>query len=258
MAIALRTDSFIAPTVTRQTLYNGIKQAFANAGYSAPIDEYETSYDAYCIYEIILDAAKAYGKAYLRIRVNNDLGIANQLFATWDTAANTGQYAGNDLGYNNLANNIQVNFVSLNAAPEYRFVLIHQLQNYYPLGYIQPANKPAWWDMTSFPFIFIPSGIGFGDFRCTGLSPVNTIGFDSNLNNYRMQVANPVTNRRDILAGVFFYAQSNQGIVARTSDDLIMVSASGLTRFDIIQVPEQTQEYLLLNPNYGGLAVRVV
>ena len=258
MTIALRTDSFVASTVTRQNLYNGIKQAFTNAGYSNPIDEYETSYDAYCIYEVILDATKAYGKAYLRVRVNNDLGVANQLFATWDAAANNGQYAGHDLGYNNLANNVQVNFVSLNAAPEYRFILVHQLQNYYPLGWIQPANKPAWWDMASFPYVFLPYTTSFGDFRCTGLSPVSTIEFDSSLNNYRMQVANAVTSRRDILAGVFFFARSNQGIIGRTSDDLVMVSASGLTRFDTIQVPEQTQEYLLLNPNYGGLAVRVI
>lgn len=43
-----------------------------------------------------------------------------------------------------------------------------------------------------------------------------------------------------------------------SSDNLVMLAASGTTRYDTIQIPGDTKQYLLLNPASGGLAVRTM
>lgn len=262
MPVATRTDSFVAATITQQNLYDGIKQAFVNAGYSAPFDEFTSGTDKIAIYKVDVDTSKTYGSAYLRIRVNTSLGIGSQIFSNWTVSTHAGLNGSSEIGFNNLPINIQVNFVSLNANPEYKMVLLYQAGNYYPLGYISPINRPLWWDLNNYPYVFIPHNTNFGNWRMCNLHPyfisgTNYQDCDTTLNNGRMGNANSITNRRDVLSSVIIYTQGNQGIAGKTSDDMVMVAANGATRFDTIQIPGDTKEYLLINPASGGLAVRV-
>jgi hypothetical protein len=49
---------------------------------------------------------------------------------------------------------------------------------------------------------------------------------------------------------------ATQGIAAQTSNEILTVAALGQTRFELIQFIAVTEEYLLLNPGYGTMALR--
>lgn len=256
MAIATRIDSFIAPTLTQQTLYDAIKQAFTNAGYPAPFDEYLSGTDRVVVYAIILDSTKVYGTSYLRIRITTTLVIGQQIYSTWVISNHTGTNGSLEITYTTLLTTTQVNFVCLNANPEYKLILLTQGALYFVLGYIIPEFKPDWWDLNAWNYSFIITSNTFGAIRSTALNPYGNSDYDTSLNNGRMSTANPQTNRRDILPGVIFYTQASQGIAARSSDDWVMSAVNGATKYDILQQPGDTKQYLVLNPANGGLAVR--
>lgn len=257
MVVALRTDSFVAPTITQQNLFDGIKAAFVNAGFGTTFDDYAAGTDKVVVYAIVLDATKTNGTSYLRIRVTTGLVIGQQILSTWNTSTKAGTGGSAEQVYTAITTNAQVNFVALNAAPELRLVALTHGTNYIPLGYLSPANRPSWWDINGWNYAFVSVTGSFATSRGTTLNPYSNAEYDSSLGNARMANFNTQTNRRDLLPGVVLYTQSNQGIAGRTSDDLVMVSASGSTRYDILQIPESTAEYLILNPVSGGLAVRV-
>ncbi|WNN89705.1 hypothetical protein [Gloeocapsopsis dulcis] len=257
MAIAARIDSFVAPTITQQSLYDGIKQAFTNAGYPAPTSEFLSGTDRVVVYAVILDNTRIYGTTFIRIRVTTGLVVAQQIFATWNAGTNSGTGNSSELIYTAFASNVQINFVALNAASEFRLVMLFQGSIYFPLGFIAPQSRPAWWNLDAWNYCFLPVSSTFALLRGSTINPYSNTEHDTSLNIGRMVIANTITNRRDILQGVITYTQSNQGISGRSSDDLIMVAASGTTRFDIVQVPGSTNQYLILNPATGGLAVRV-
>lgn len=256
MAIATRTDSLLAPTFTQQGLYDAVKAAFLNAGYAIPFDEFISGTDRIVVYAIVLDSTKTFGTTYLRIRVTNTFLIGQQLFGTWNPTTDTGTGATTEVTYTALVNTVQVNFVNLNGNTEYKLVIIQQAANAIVLGFLSPANKPTWWDLNAWNYCFIFTTNAFFVVRSTTFNPYANTEHDSILNNARMSTANVQTNRRDLLPGIVFFTQTNQGISGRSSDDLVMIAASGTTRYDTIQIPGDTKQYLLLNPVSGGLAVR--
>lgn len=257
MTVATRIDSFTPPVVTQLSLYEGIKTAFANAGFTNPFDDYTSGTERYLIYAIVLDSSKTYGTTYLRIRLLNNLAITQSIFSTWTVSNHTGTNPSTEVGYTTLANNIQVNFVSLNGGNEYKLIMLMQGTVIIPLGFISPANKPLWWDLNAWNYCFFPISSNFDTWRSTALNPYGNADHNNSLNVPRMGSANPQTNRRDLLPGIIAYTATNQGISGRTSDDLVTVAASGTTRYDLLQIPEDTREYLILHPASGGLAVRV-
>ncbi|MGL5925487.1 hypothetical protein [Chroococcidiopsis sp.] len=257
MAIASRIDSFVAPTLTQQSVYDGIKQAFSNAGFTVVHDEFTSGADKVVVYVCALDTAKAYGVTYLRIRLTTGFVIGQQLYSTWSIATHTGTNPSTEITYTALIANTQINFTALNGAAEFKLIMLTQGVNAIALGFVAPANKPAWWDLNAWNYCFIATSNTFAAFRSTNLNPYSNSDNDSSLNVSRMATANVQTNRRDLLPGIIFYTQTNQGISGRTSDDLVMIAGSGTTRYDTIQIPGDTKQYLLLNPTSGGLAVRI-
>lgn len=259
MAVATRTDSFLAPTITQQTLYDAVKQAMTNAGYPAPTQEFTSGTDRVVVYAIVLDNTKTFGTTYLRVRVTTTFIIGQQLFSTWNTATSTGTNGSTEYTSTAFLSTAQLNFTALNGGTEYKLALLYQGALFYPLGYFAPVNKPAWWDLNAWNYCLHPVDNTFTTIRGVTVTPyaANNTNYDTNLNYTRMGTANQQTNRRDILPGILIYNQANQGISGRTSDDLVMVAGSGATRFDTLQAPGDSKQYLLLNPASGGLAVRV-
>jgi hypothetical protein len=256
MAIAVRTDSLLAPTFTHQSLYDAVKAAFLSSGFTAVFDEFISGTDKVVVYAVVLDNTKGFGTTYLRIRVTSAFIIGQQLFGTWNPATDTGTGGSTEITYTALVNTMQVNFVNLNGVNEYKLVVIQQAANVIVLGFISPANKPVWWDLNAWNYCFIFTTNVYFVVRSTTFNPYANTEYDSILNNGRMSNANVQTNRRDLLPGIVFFTQTNQGISGRSSDDLVMLAASGTTRYDSIQIPGDTKQYLLLNPASGGLAVR--
>lgn len=258
MVVATRIDSFVPAIITQQNLYDGIKQAFSNAGYPAPFDEYTSGTDKFVVYAVVIDSTKLAGTAYLRIRVSNAFVLAQQLYTSWSVASHTGSNSSSEIAYSAFANNLQINLIALNANPEYKFVLAWQSNVFSPLGYLSPTHKPSWWDLNSFPYVFIPAYNDFSSIRTSNLTPYTQIDNDIALfGNTRLATANRITNRRDVLQGWLLLNQSNTGLAGRTSDDLILFSGSGTTRFDVLQIPGSNNQYLVLVPGNGGLAARV-
>lgn len=257
MTISARADSFVAPTFTQQSLFNGIKTAFLNAGFTATFDDYTSGTDKVVVYAIMLDSTKTNGTSYLKIRLTTGFIIGQQILSTWNATTKAGTGGSTELTYPALATTTQVNFVSLAAVPELSLVMLTQGTTAIALGCLSPINRPSWWDLNAWNYSFIPITNTFTTFRATTLNPYLNTEQDCSLNAVRMAIANSQTNRRDLLPGVIFYSQTNQGISGRSSDDLVMVSASGSTRYDILQIPGDTKQYLILSPISGGLAVRI-
>lgn len=257
MAVATQTDSTLAANWTQATLFDAIKAAFINAGFPSPVSDFTGGTDRIATYAVILDNTKAFGTTFLRIRVTNTFIVAVQLFATWNSATNTGTGNSTEVTNTALVTTTGVNFIALNAGDEFKLIGVQQESIFYTLGFLSPANRPDWWNLESFNYCFIPVNNAFAVWRSTLQNPYANTEFDSNLNNTRMGTANAITNRRDILQGVVMLTQSNTGVSGRTSDDLVSVAASGATRFDTLQIPDSTNQYLLLNPIAGGLAIRI-
>lgn len=255
MAIASRIDTFLAPALTQQSLYDAIKASLANAGF-AIFDEFVSGTDKVVVYAITLDASKTYGTSYLRVRLTNTFIVAQQLYSTWVVATHTGTNGSSEITYTAFINSTQVNFTALNGGIEYKFSLISQGTTVIILGFVAPANKPLWWDLNAWNYCFLPTNNTFSLFRTTLLNPYANSEHDSYLNSSRLSTANPQTNRRDLLPGVVFFTQNNQGISGRSSDDWVSLAAAGTTRYDTVQIPNDTKQYLVLNPAAGGLAVR--
>lgn len=258
MAIATRVDSFVPATLTHQSLYDGIKLGFTNAGFSNIVDQYIAGTDKIIVYGIVLDSAKTFGTTYLRVRVTSTLVIATAIYTAWNATAHTGSNASNEVAYPALVSSAPINFVALNGGDEFKFAVLWSGAVTLFLGFIAPANRPAWWDLNTWNYCFFPTDSTLTLLYSSLLNPYNTQTTHTSLNNVYMGLSNLQTNRRDVLPGVIFYNASNRGIAGRTSDDLIMVAASGASRFDTIQIPGDTKEYLLLSNVSGGLAVRTI
>ena len=256
MTVATRTDSFLGAPVTQDSLYNAIKIAFANAGFGSPVDEYTDFSHKHAIYKYVYDSTKTYGQVYIRVRVRDDLYVFQSILATWNINTNTGTGECAEHYISQFNTTGPTNFVSLNALPEYGMVVMTQQSNFFYLGIIIPENRPIWWDLDFWPFAFQFVGGNFEVFRSCVLNPYNNQENSTNLTHGYMAHANQVTNRRDLVPGVIFYNQSARGVAGKTSDDLVMVAASGASRFDIVQVPGDSKEYLLLNMSAGALGVR--
>lgn len=256
MAIFTRIDTSVAPSVSQLNVYDGIKVAFANAGYSAPIDDYISGTDRILVYQITIDATKVYGSAFLKIRVSSTRVIGQQILTNWNVSTHAGLNANTESVYTALTSTNQVNFTALNGGVECKIVIVQQGAVAIFLGYISPENRPSWWNLDSFVYIFHPSSSALSTWKGVNFTPVGDVDLACSLGVAFMADANSQTNRRDILPGIIFYSRGNQGIVGKSSDDLAMVAASGTTRFDTLQIPNDTKEYLLIAPFSGGLAVR--
>lgn len=256
----------LQPTITQTNLAEAIKSAMNSAGFGAVFDEYTGGTDRFLIYQLTFDPSKVYGTVFLVIKITNALGVTQRLYTNWNKTTRIGDNPGTETSTSSaiLANNSQVDFVGFTKSPEFRLVALYQGTVSIFLGYVRPETKPNWWEENNFPFVFIPtSNSNFVTWYSTGLSPYSgSIGtrdrFSAHINVGQFSAPNPVTNRRDILSNILFYAHSNEGIAARSSSDLAMMASTNLVRRDIIQVSVGVEEYYLLNNVVGGLGVRII
>lgn len=260
------TLSTAQPTITQLNLAEAIKTAMTAAGFGSIWDEYTGGTDRFLIYQLIFDTSKVYGTVFLVIKITSALAITQRLYTSWNKTTRVGDNAGTETSTSSaiLANNAQVDFVGFAKSPEFRLIALYQGTVSIFLGYVRPENKPSWWDENNFPYVFVPlSNSNFVTWYCTALSPYSSgIGtkdrLQAHINIGQFAAPNPITNRRDILSNILFYAFSNEGIAGRSSSDLAMISSTNLARRDIIQVSVGVEEYYLLNNVVGGLGVRII
>jgi len=255
-----RNDFTLNPTVTQTTLYDSIKARFLAMGDFRLFSEFSATTDRIMIFELILDSTRLAGKVYLRIRVTTALAITQQIFTFWNLTNNTGIAPSTESALITFVPNIAIEMISFVKAPEYRFLLLSQSTVIAFLGILRPDNKPSSWSEDSYPYCFISNNAfdAANQFRnwlaCTSNPYSNTSAFTSNMADPRLSNPNPIDNRRDSEAGIRIYS-TNQGIAGQSSGEIISVAALGQARFELITMSPSTEEYVLLNPGYGSMAL---
>lgn len=266
---AIRTTSTLSPTITKATLGTAIKAAFAaitsNVDYAAPLKEYtDGSSNTILVYRIILNGSAAKGTIYQQISISNTLVVQQRFSSDFNTTTNASTNNSPYCTSVTFSASSQI-FLAAYDHPEIKGVILEQAgSTAVPLCYCYP-QKPSWWSEDSFTFAFIPQTVNWNTFLglTTTNSPYNhaiadTYGINALPN---LSVANPITNRRDILPGaaLFCPGTANQGVAARFSAEVVQVAGNALARFDILQVAAGVEEYQLLQPGAAGaLAIRVV
>jgi hypothetical protein len=257
-----RTNLTLNSTITQQNLYDTIKARFVAAGYTL-VSEFTIDTNKAIVFRLTLDSTKIYSRIFLRIRVTTDLIVYQQIYTSWDTVTSSGNFPSTESAGVTFANNVAIDFVSLVSSPEYRFVILSQGIMIALLGILRPGTKPTFWSEDSFPYAFIngnnwDEGNMFRTWFSCASSPYGNVGdFTSNMADSRLSRPNPLNNLRDSQAGMILFSGS-QGIAGQTSNDFLSVAAVGQTRFEEIIFTAGVEEYLLLNPNYGAMALRKV
>lgn len=256
MATATRADSNLAANFTQSTLADAIKQAFTNAGFANPVDDFTSGSDRILVYSQVVDSAKTYGTNYIRVRIASSLTLFQQILTGWNASNHTGSNGSSEYAYNSqsLNSSSPVTIISLNGGNEYKFVCISQGGYFWILGILTPSNRPNWWDLNSFSYGFIPVNTYWNSWRSSTMNPYANADYSVSLSYAEMSNPNPITNKRDITTGLLFYSKSNAGIACKTSDDLVQCCANGIARYETIQA--SGNQYLVINPGAGGLAVR--
>lgn len=256
MTVATRTDNTITATVTQTKLVDGIKAAMINAGFiNGAYDDY-TSTNRILVYELIVDAAKTYGKIYFIISISSGLVITTQVAATWNATNHTGTGLSTTTTSTAFLTGINIICTAFNGGDEYKLVQLVQGSVVVPLGLIAPATKPSWWDLNLWNYGFAPTGSGWQTWRSSAINPYSNDAYNALVNTTSLGTANPQTSRRDVLTGIVFLSASNAGAACKSSDDLASVAATGSTRYDAIQPQGTTQQFTIINPTAGGLAIR--
>ncbi len=250
------TNSNLLPPINKTNLTVAIKNALAAAGFPVLFDEVSTNTTDRVIYEIALNNAANFGKAYLEIEINYILQVRQRLHTDWDRVNNTGWGSGPWGPQVQFNFNTEITFRGFEKSDECRLVGIRQSSTTQFLGYLRPINKPIWWNENNYLYGFIPGANNLIAWNGAGNSPYGNATYTSSLGRAQMATANPITSKRDVVTGILLYSNSNQGACGRTSDDLVMVSGSGLGFYDIIQVIPGQEEYTVLVPAAGGLALR--
>lgn len=280
MVTAVRTNSIIQPPITHQSLIDGLRVAFTNAGFPSPVDAFgyqasdssdnggifdpgnQVSFSAEqeynLVYPCVLDETKIRGITYNKIKISIYLEIQHCLCSTWDTANHLSFNCGNSAYCFTPNSSSPLRFISLNGQEEYKLIIVWQGNNYFPLGYVAPFYKSAWWNLDIWNYAFIMENNSFSSARSCSVNPYDSENYSTNLNNYLLSQPNQQTNERDVIPGVYFYSQTCQGTAGRTSDDWVSVAANGTNRFDVINTESNEGQYLLLSPNQGGLAIKFV
>lgn len=262
MVAATRTTSTLAPTVTQASLTTAIRSAFIAAGFgAAPFDEYtDGSSVTHLIYEVVFDAVATRGRMYLDVQVTTALAVSHRLLQDWNAAANTFVTGSSFSTAVTFSAASPIYFTGYNHA-ELKGVILEQGSSSIPLMYARP-QKPSWWTEDAWVYAFIPQTNTFAAYvGLTGTAnPYNSASTYNPSSFAAMSVVNPITNQRDILPGVvIFAAGATQGVAGRFSADVVHVSATGLTRFDVLQVTPGVEEYQLLQAGAAGaIALRII
>lgn len=259
MAVATRTITNLAAPFTQSQLSTALQTAFVNAGFTSLFDSYTSGTDLILVYAFVIDNTKTFGTTYLRIRITNTFIINQSLYGTWNATTHTGTSGSAEVAYSTLVATTSVIFNALNASGEVRLVLITQGALFLPLGMICPTTRRNSWDLNNWNWghIFIASTMLI--LRSAGLNQYSNAENDIVLaGSARLATANVQDNERDVLSGLILLNQSNQGFCGKTSEDLAICASSGSSRYDTIIKSGTSQQYLLINPGSGGLAIRIV
>jgi hypothetical protein len=256
MAIATRTDTTVAATVTQTSLVNALLTAFTNAGYSFPVDNYTSGTDRILVYKVDVDATKTFGSNFLRIRITSSLQILQQIMSGWNTSTKAATNASTEVSMGTFLTTSSIQLVALSAGLEGKFVACTQGTLFMFLGLLIPSERPSWWDLNSWSWGFIFISTTLLALRSSARFPYSSSEYEF-LSSPRMSNFNPQTNRRDVISGNVLLTSGNAGIAGKTSGDIGLACGVGSARYDTLSFPPDTRQFLLINNTASGLAMRI-
>lgn len=251
-----KTSVTLTAPISQSVLTDQIKTLLAALGFVLVEDYIAT--DRLLVFSIAFDAAKTFGTIFLRVRITAALSITQSIGTGWNT---TTKAIANESPVSQavgLSSTLTLELVSYSRGNEIKLIQLSQGTTTTPfLGTFRPESKPSWWDESAYPYAFFPynsTGSYWLNIYSSALNPFGnntySIGLANGLNG-----ANPVTGKRDIVAGLLLTTAAATGVAGRTSTDVSIVAAANLTKLDVIQVSE-TEEYTLLSPGSNGVALR--
>lgn len=262
-----RTSNSIAAPITSTLLLDGLRVGMQNAGFGSRISTYTSGNETRDIYETDYGTGQTYSKSYLQTRVNSSaLLVSAALYWSWNVSNNTGSADPAVTSSNMTVNtSTSVNFVALNGGHEFRALIIVQGTSIGAIQLLRPSLRPAWWTDNDFPYFFIGSNITGGsqflNYSSTGGNSLNPfLSVSARLRPVQMQGINHLSQRQ-VLTHPYLETTStptNQGVLGQFGADLGQCSGNNASIFDLIEVLPGVNEWAILNPSNGGLAVRIV
>jgi hypothetical protein len=254
MTLATRTITTLAAGWTQGTLTTAINAAMVNAGF-ASATPYTVSTSNYLAYNFSSGSGANNNTVY-RIQITTGLAVSHQLFSTLNTGTNSGTNGSGEQFSTGFTSSQPITFHALNAAPEYRAVLMVQGSVSIMLGVFNPQNKTDVWSLESWNHAFIFSS--FTAMVSTSNNPFSNTAYtpkplgDSNL-------SSPATafNASTIDAGLRIYTNSNQGCWTQTSSDIAAAPTNSRSRGDTFTPVGTTDIYLICSIGNGGLVLKV-
>lgn len=249
-----------SPSHDQLSLVELIKDAFESAGCGNVYTEFTSGKNKLLVYSIPLTSSELYGSAYLQVKITDGLAVTQQLFAEWDSSKKIGISGGRESTSVTFSKTANLQVRTFRKEGEFRLIALSQTDKFALLGYLRPSDKHPAFDETTGQYIFQSNNtwkLPFVAWNSSGATFYQTSDYTSNMGNINLSKAHPVTNKRDLVAGMLLYANSGYGIVGKTSEDIVSVAAAGLNKFDIIQDASANNEYVLLYPGNGCMAIRV-
>jgi hypothetical protein len=252
--VVAKQQGTIIPTVTPQSLNDGLKVAFAAAGYGGtPYAEFDESGSKNLVYQIVNDISKAFGTIYLHVVISNDCAVSQQLHTSFDLQTNTGTNTRSPNFSNNFAEDDQVNWTALNNGAEFKWVMLYQNSRVVCLGTMRPDGMPDFWDEDIAPYVLVndTSNSPIERFRMAEITPYSGEIIQTNLYMGVPNSRNPFDQQVDIVSRLILSPDSGEGIFGMTSGMIAQATDQDLSVGDTILLADGKEYFVILKPNYN-------
>ncbi len=260
MAIANYAISTVSGGWTQAILGDAIKAQLIAAGWdTATFDDYSASGERNLVFRLIHDASKTFGTTFLRIQISSALAFTITLGTAWNTTTKAMANVSTTITYSALATASPIRIHTLNAFPEFSGITLEQLSTFIPIFALFPSEMMAGYDLNSWSGCLVNSDATLGTWRATNNNPYISSLFVANLNIANMGAVNRISNRRDSLSGLVIFYPSNEGVFARTSDDIGQGVTAGLSNFNemLDDSFSPVRRHLVLRATAGGMIARI-
>jgi len=261
----IRTNSSITPPINSTTLLAGLETAMQNAGFGTKIHRYVVGNETRDVYRVQF-SPDTYGTAYFITAVTNNLSIGCSLHYDFNTSTNTGSsLPANSYTNMTVQNGAGVNFVAFNGGTQFKMVLIIQGVAVGALSLVRPSlARPNFWTDNQYPYFFMGSYITgsnkFTTWAATGGASLHPYSYtEVGLRPINLQGSLP-DGKRQVVCSVQLQsiAGPRGGFIGQFDSDIAQVSGQNTNMLDLIIVEPGVEEYTILDPVSGGLAVRTV
>lgn len=260
MPATKRIDQLLA-NYTRVTLLDKLEAVLAAAGWGVKVERWAVNANldrlVYGPHPVRVAGDKP---VYSVFELSNTFALSHVLTTSYTVATHT---VGPITFQQNIvfaATTQPVNLLTLEKSTEVRLLLLVQGTTVGVFGLLWPLELPGWWDRGAFPPVLAVGGTVLDSvYLFSGaLNPWNSGGVQETRPNVRspaeMQVANTVTNARDIVPYLGY--SNNRAYLGRSSDDLGRAATSGLAALDTLAIPSGSEEWVLLAAAATGVVVR--